>query len=50
MTAGEQDVLGLDVAVDDAVVVSVTQRVRHVRRDEQRLSKRHPRLAEQALP
>ena len=36
----EQDVLGLDVAMDDAFVVGVLQRVADLRHDRQRLGRR----------
>ena len=38
----DQDVLGLDVAVDDAFVVSELQGVANLRHDRQRLLRRHP--------
>jgi hypothetical protein len=43
--AGEQDVLGLDVAVDDAMLMGVVQRLRRLPRDPERVVKRELPLA-----
>ena len=46
---GQQNVLGLDVAVDDAPAVRVVERLGHFGGDLQRLGRGEPRLAGQAL-
>ena len=43
----EQDVLGLDVAVHDALVVRVLQRVADLRHDRERLARRERARAQQ---
>ena len=43
----EQEVLGLDVTVDDSVVVRELERVADLRHDGQRLARRHPARAQE---
>lgn len=45
----DEDVLGLDVAVDDVLAVQVAQRARHLRHVLRRLPLREPALAPQVL-
>ena len=50
VTSVEQDIFGLDVAVDDAVFVGVLQRVRHLRGDSHRVVHRQLMLPRQPIP
>jgi hypothetical protein len=49
MAAGDEDVLGLDVAVHDALTVSVVQCVRHLASDPKSVLQRELPLAAQPI-